>query len=148
SKVMEIASYLTDVYGPRLTGSPDTREAADWTMQSMKAWGLSNVHLETWPFGRGWTNRRFTALAVSPRPFPLIAYPKAWTPGTKGPVTGEAVMAIVQSETDFDTYRGKLRGKFVLSQSMRDVPAHFDAPGHRFTDDELAELAKPPAPRG
>src|SRR5438067_9941149 len=56
SKVMEIESYLTDVYGPRLTGSPNIREAADWTMKSMKDWGLANVHLETWPFGRGWQN--------------------------------------------------------------------------------------------
>src|SRR5213078_4034430 len=54
SKVMEIESYLTDVYGPRLTGSPNIREAAAWAMQRMKDSGLSNVHLETWAFGRGW----------------------------------------------------------------------------------------------
>src|SRR5216684_5950003 len=54
SKVMEIESYLTDVYGPRLTGSPNTREAADWTLGRLKEWGLTDVHLETWPFGRGW----------------------------------------------------------------------------------------------
>ena len=64
SHVMEIASYLTDVYGPRLTGSPDTREAADWTETTMKAWGLANVHTESWPFGRGWRNQRVTAVAL------------------------------------------------------------------------------------
>src|SRR3954465_8780798 len=54
SKVMEIESYLTDVYGPRLTGSPYIREAADWTQKTMRDWGLANVRLESWPFGRGW----------------------------------------------------------------------------------------------
>src|SRR5881409_3573699 len=86
SKVMEIESYLTDVYGPRLTGSPNIKEAADWTQKTMKEWGLANVHLETWPFGRGWQNQRFVALAMTPRAYPLIGYPKAWTPGTNGAI--------------------------------------------------------------
>ncbi len=94
SKVMEIESYLTDVYGPRLTGSPNIKEAADWAQKTMKEWGLVNVHLETWPFGRGWQNQRFAASAATPRAYPLIAYPKAWTPGTNGPVTGDAVLAV------------------------------------------------------
>jgi len=144
SKVMEIASYLTDVYGPRLTGSPDFKEAAEWAQKSMKEWGVANVHTESWPFGRGWQNHRFVALAIAPRTYPLIAYPKAWTPGTSGPVTGEAVLAVIQVEKDFDTYRGTLRGKFVLSVPTRDVPAHFEAQAHRFTDIELADLAKQP----
>src|SRR5262245_1876142 len=66
SKVMEIESYLTDVYGPRLTGSPDSREAAEWAMKSMRDWGIANVHLETWHFGRGWQNHRFASSAVTP----------------------------------------------------------------------------------
>jgi hypothetical protein len=144
SRVMELESYLTDVYGPRLTGSPDIKEAADWAQKTMKEWGLANVHLETWPFGRGWQNRRFTANAVTPRAYPLIAYPKAWTPGTNGPVTGEAIIALVNSEKDFDAWRGKLRGKFVLATAIRDVPAHFEAPGHRYSDSELGDLAKQP----
>src|SRR5881296_383074 len=121
SKVMDIESYLTDVYGPRLTGSPNIKEAADWAQKTMRDWGLANVHLETWPFGRGWQNQRFVASAATPRVYPLIAYPKAWTPGTNGPVTGEAVLAVIQSDKDFDAHRGKLRGKFVLSLAMRDV---------------------------
>src|SRR6185295_3329607 len=148
SKVMEIESYLTDVYGPRLTGSLNIKEAADWAQKTMKEWGFVNVHLETWPFGRGWQNQRFVANALTPRAYPLIAYPKAWTPGTKGPASGEAVMAVIATEKDFDTFRGKLRGKFVLGTAMRDVPAHFDAPGHRYTDSELADLSMQPAGRG
>src|SRR5207244_9118815 len=115
SKVMEIESYLTDVYGPRLTGSPYNKEAADWAQKTMKEWGLVNVKTEPWAFGRGWQSNRFAANAVTPRAYPLIAYPKAWTPGTNGLVTGEAIMAVIQTEADFDKFRGKLRGKFVLS---------------------------------
>jgi carboxypeptidase Q len=146
SKVMEIESYLTDVYGPRLTNSPNIKEAADWTQKTMKEWGLANVHTETWAFGRGWQNQRFVASAVTPRAYPLIAYPKAWTPGTSGPVTGDAVVAVIDNDKDLATFKGKLRGKFVLSMAMRDVPAHFDAPGHRYTEAELADLAKEPDP--
>src|SRR5438270_787599 len=62
SKVMELESYLTDVYGPRLTNSPGIKEAAEWAQKTMKEWGLVNVRTETWPFGRGWQNQRMAAL--------------------------------------------------------------------------------------
>ena len=144
SKVMELESYLTDVYGPRLTGSPNIKEAADWAQKTMKEWGIANVKLETFPFGRGWQNQRVVAHALTPRAYPIIAYPKAWTPGTKGPVTGEAVMAVITSEKDFDTFRGKLRGKFALATAMREVLPQFEPPASRYTDAELADLAKQP----
>ena len=148
SKVMEIESYLTDVYGPRLTGSPNIREAADYAQKTMKDWGLANVHLETWPFGRGWQNQRFTANASTPRAYPLIAYPKAWTPGTNGPVTGDAVIAVINDEKDFAEFKGKLRGKYVLAMPMREVAPHMDAQGRRYTDAELADLARQPPAGG
>jgi hypothetical protein len=144
SKVMEIESYLTDVYGPRLTGSPNIREAAEWAQKTMREWGLVNVHLESWPFGRGWQNQRFVAMAVTPRVFPLIGFTKAWTPGTNGAVTAEAVMAVIQKDEDFEQYRGTLRSKFVLTTALRDVDAHFTAPGHRFTDIELTDMSAQP----
>jgi len=144
SKVMELESYLTDVYGPRLTGSPNIKEAAEWAQKTMKEWGLANVKLETFPFGRGWQNQRFVAQALTPRAYPIIAYPKAWTPGTKGPVTGDATMAVITGEKDFDTYRGKLRGKFVLVSSLRDVLPQFEAAASRYTDAELTDLARQP----
>jgi carboxypeptidase Q len=148
SKVMEITSYLTDVYGPRLTGSPNIREAADWTQRTFKEWGLANIHLETFPFGRGWQNQRFVAMALTPRVYPLVGFPRAWTPGTDGPTKGEAVLAIVQSERDFDTWRGKLRGKFVLTAPMRPVAARFDPLARRFADNDLADLSRQPATAG
>ena len=116
-------------------------------MKTMKEWGLVNVHEETWPFGRGWQNQRFIANAVTPRAYPLIAYPKAWTPGTNGPVTGDAVIAVINEEKDFAEFKGKLRGKYVLSMAMRDVPAHFDAQGRRYTDAELADARQAAAGR-
>src|SRR6516162_7140907 len=86
SQVMNTMSYLTDVYGGRLTGSPQIKAAADWTRTKLTEWELANVHFETWgPFGRGWSNEKFSASAISPAgSFPLIAYPKAWTLGTNG----------------------------------------------------------------
>ena len=147
SHVMDLMSYLTDVHGPRLTNSPNIKAAADYAMTRMKAWGLSGVALEAWgPFGRGWTNERFTAHAVSPQSYPIIGFPKAWTPGTSGVVTGPAVMAVIDSEADFERYRGTLKGAFVLSRSMPAVPALFEAPGHRLTNDELAAMAMEPDP--
>ena len=84
SQVMDSLSYLTDVFGPRLTGSPQIKAAAEWTKKKLMEWELTNVNLETWgPFGRGWANEKFTARAISGAgSFPLIAYPKAWTRST------------------------------------------------------------------
>jgi len=147
SKVMEIMSYLTDIYGPRLTNSPDIKEAANWTTSKMKEWQLANVHMEPWgPFGRGWSNERFSAQVISPRPFTLIAYPKAWTPGTNGPVIAAAVLAPILKEEDIAKYRGQLKGKFVLTAAIPENPERFEAQAHRYTDAELAELATQPVP--
>jgi len=148
SQVMEITSFLTDVYGPRLTNSPNIKAAAEWARQKLIEWGLVNARLEPWgPFGRGWSNERFSAQVVSPRPFPVIGYPGAWTPGTNGAVTAEAVMAVVDSEPDFAKFRGKLRGKFVLAQRVPEVQPLWEAPAHRLTEQELADLAMQPAPQ-
>ena len=147
SQVMNIIGNLTDVYGPRLTNSPDIKEAAKWTTDKMKEWQLANVHLEPWgPFGRGWSNERFSAQFLMPRPFPLIAYPKAWTPGTNGPVTADAFLAPILKEEDIQKYRGQLKGKFVLTAAIPETPERFEPQAHRYTDAELAELATQPVP--
>jgi len=144
---MDLMSYLTDVYGPRLTNSPNVKQAADWAMGKMKEWQLANVHLEPWgPFGRGWSNERFSLQVISPRPFPLIAYAKAWTPGTNGVVTGEAAWAPIQKEEDMEKYRGKLKGKFVLTAQQPEVPSRTEAQFHRYTDAELVEESTQPVP--
>jgi len=151
SQVMDTMSYLTDVYGPRLTNSPNIKEAAKWTMDKLNEWHISNVHLEPWgPFGRGWSNERFSAQMIAPRPFELIAYPKAWTPGLTGTVTADAVFipadteeAFAKAETEF---KGQLKGKFVLTAEPREITPHYEADAHRYTDAELADLTNQPIP--
>jgi carboxypeptidase Q len=153
SQVMDIMSYLTDVYGPRLTNSPNIKAAANWTMDKMKEWNLVNVHEEMWgPFGRGWSNEQFSAQMTAPRPFILIAYPLAWTPGTGGPVTAEAVLVPIASEDDLAKaeakFKGQLKGKFVLTAAPQDITPHFDPDAKRYTDTDLAEIATEPVPGG
>ena len=148
SHVMEVIGYLTDVYGPRLTNSPNIREAGDYAVKTLSSWGLANVHEETWgPYGRGWSSELFEANEIAPRNFPLIAYPKAWTLGTNGPVIADAIYAKIEREEDFAFYRGRLRGMFVLTAPMRVIDPQFEAPAHRFTDQELADLAQPRPPQ-
>ena len=150
SQVMEIESYLADMYGPRVTNSPNVRAAGEWTMGKMKEWQLTTVHEETWPFGRGWSNEHTSAEMMAPRYFYLIAYPKVWTPGTNGPVTGGAVLAPMAKEEDFAKYKGQLKGKFVLSDvAPPDLKPHFELDAHRYTDAELVDLANEtiPGPR-
>ena len=116
SKVMEIESYLTDVYGPRLTGSPNIKEAADWAQKTMKEWGLANVHLETCPFGRGWQNQRFVAHALTPRAYPLIALSESVDAGhERAGHRRSRDGGRSRARRTSTRYRGKLRGKFVLA---------------------------------
>jgi hypothetical protein len=141
SQVMDTLSYLTDIHGPRLTNSPNIRKAADWATKRLTDWGLSNVRQDTWgPFGRGWSNEKFTANVISPQPFPLIAFAKAWTPGTSGPVTADAMLAVADTEADLAKWTGKLRGKIVLASKPLEVKPLFDPTGRRYTDQQLADL--------
>src|SRR5262245_56957898 len=149
SKVMEITSYLTDVYGPRLTGSPNIRTAGEWAVKEMTGWGLANAKLEPWgQFGRGWSNERFVGHMLAPSVSPLIGAAKPWTPGTNGVVKGEAVQAALNTDSDLEAQKGKLRGKFVLTMPARAVAARFQPLAERYSDSELAALAKQPVGGG
>lgn len=147
SQVMEIASWLTDVYGARLTNSPNFRSAGDWAVKQLTQWGLVNAALEPWgPFGRGWSNEFISVTVTAPNPYPVIAYAAAWTPGTNGPVTGDVVMVRIDSTADFAKYRGQLKGKFVLTMPSATLRPHFAADGRRLTDDDLDRMAGAPVP--
>jgi carboxypeptidase Q len=150
SQVMEILSYLTDVYGPRLTGSPNIKAGQEWAKQKLNEWGLKNAHLEVWgPFGRGWSLEAFTANLIKPQFSPLIAYPKAWSPSTNGIVRGQAVYLDAKSEAELEKYKGKLKGAIVLIAPPREVKAHFEAEAKRASDERLLELANAePQPGG
>jgi len=167
SQVMEIASYLTDVYGPRLTGSPNVKKAGDWTVAKLKEWGLENAALEPWPddgsgqndgFPCGWTNDKFYLSAVSPQVFEIRGTPTAWTPGTNGPVRGEVVYVPTADNTkeliEAKFPAGKLKGKWVIAGAAPEVTPYLTAPGKRYTQEELDRMENPPpadpnaAPRG
>ncbi len=142
SQVMATMSYLTDVIGPRLTGSPNMKRANEWTRDKMAAWGLANAHLEAWgPFGRGWTLKRFSAQVVSPQCIPLIGFPKAWSPGVEGTLEAPVVYFDAKSEAEFEKYKGKLKGAIVLVSPIRDVTARWEPLAARKTDSELLALA-------
>jgi carboxypeptidase Q len=148
SQVMQTLSYLTDVIGPRLTNSPGMKRANEWTRDQMAKWGLQNAHLEAWgPFGRGWTLKRFSAQVIEPQVIPLIAYPKAWSPGTNGPLTAEVVYFDAKDEADLQRFKGKVKGAIVLTAPLREVKAHFEAPSTRRDEKNLLRLADAPDPR-
>src|SRR5437588_4603718 len=121
SQVMDHISWLSDVYGPRLTGSPAIQQASEWAMRKFGEWGLANIHQERWKFGKGWSLVRFSAMMLEPQPQPIIGYPREWSSGTKGPVTADVVRVQIANEADFAKYRGTLAGKIVLTQPARRV---------------------------
>jgi carboxypeptidase Q len=142
SQIMNMVGYLTDIAGPRLTGSPNLKLAEEYARDKLREWGLVNAHLEAWgPFGRGWSLEGVAANMLSPGFSPLIAYPKAWSPGTNGKVRGEVVFLDAKSATDLDKYKGKLKGKIVLFSPVRRVDPLFDPPAQRQTDEQLQRLA-------
>src|SRR6185503_6652018 len=142
SQVMDILSYLTDVPGSRLTGSPGLKSAQEWAKKKLGEWGLQNAQLEAWgPFGRGWSLEGFSANLIKPNYAPLIGYPKAWSPSTNGVLRGQPVYFEAKTEADLEKYKGKLKGAIVLLTAPRDVKAQFEALGKRQSDEELLRLA-------
>ena len=146
SQVMQTLDYLCNVIGPRLTGSPNTKRANEWTRDLMTKWGLENAHLEEWgPFGRGWTLQRFSLEVVEPQEIPLKAYPKAWSPGVAGPREAEVVFIDAQNEAELAKYEGTLKDKVVLIGMPREIKPAFEPLARRFKDDELAKSETYPA---
>lgn len=147
SKVMDHLFYLTDVYGPRLAGSPNYQAAGDWAVKRLQEYGLANVHQEKWgPFGRGWTYTYYAGHLLEPSYQPIIGMPVAWTPGTNGVVTSDPIMAIIQTPADLDKFKGKLKGKIVMTSAARDLQMRMDPLGTRYTEPQLEELSNAPIP--
>jgi len=142
SQVMEIEQQLTDVIGPRLTGSPNMKAANDWTRDKFTQWGLVNSHLEAYPFGRGWSNEYTAVRMVEPQATPLLAYPKAWTVSTNGVVRSPVVNVKLSTQADLDKNKGQLAGKIVLNGDTREVKPGDKPAIHRYDDKELADLAQ------
>lgn len=150
SRIMETLSWLTDVHGPRLTGSPQFRSAARWAMHRLSEMGLSDVHMEGTPHVvKGWTLNRYYAMVTAPVAFPIISFPKAWSPPTNGRIRGRVMVGDPVNDSVLSTYRGKLKGAFVLLGDLQNVEPHFKPEATRRTDESLLELANAdlPAPR-
>ncbi len=172
SQVMQTLSYLSDVIGQRLSGSPSLKRANEWTRDTMTKWGLENAKLEAWgPFGRGWVLKKFSAQVVAPYTIPVYAYPKAWSPGTMAmaapmpapnpkdkkaammpmpkpisEITADVVYLDAKNDAELEKYKGQLKGKIVFMSDIRDLKADFDGFGHRLGEKELLEMANSPDP--
>jgi carboxypeptidase Q len=142
SQVMETLSWLTDVHGPRLTNSPGYKAAAEWAKNKLASWGLQNAQLEPWgQFGRGWTLQGFALNMTKPQFAPLIAYPKAWSASTNGPVRGQVIYFKANTEEELAQYKGKLKGAIVLLSPPVEVKALFKPLAERLTDEQLLTMA-------
>lgn len=161
SQVMDTLGYLTDVYGPRLTASPEFRQAADWAVERLRSYGVANAGLEKWgPFGRSWSLKQASLEMLEPRYASLDAAALAWSDHTRGPVYGDAILAPFGNgrayrdpkklETDLNKYmadwKGKLKGKIVLMTPFRDVRPETQTPFRRYSDKDLADMAVAPEP--
>jgi carboxypeptidase Q len=157
SQILRTLHFLADVYGPRLTGSPNHKNAAEWTIKQMAAWGFQNGHLESWDFGHpGWLNESYVAHMISPVKDTLECEVLAWTPSTKGTVRTQAVQLIwperpapaaqggqggfgfannnpTQEELTayLNSVKDKVKGKIVLAGKTRFVPVNITPPSKR-----------------
>lgn len=115
SEAPRLFHTLADTIGPRLSGSPAHLAAARWAVDQLKGWGLTDAHLEPFEFGRGWTLEKLTVEMTAPRYTPLLAYAEAWSPATKGVVTGVPLYVGDLSAEEIDRLGARVRGAIVLA---------------------------------
>jgi carboxypeptidase Q len=154
SQIMRTMHFLTDVYGPRLTGSPNHKAAAEWAVKQMEFWGLKNGHLEPWDFGHpGWLNQRFSGHILSPVKTPVDCRVLAWTPSTNGPVTGQAFQMILPEKPTkdeltayLDSVKDKVKNKMVFAGKHQAVPVVIEPTPRRMDDKQARERFDPNNP--
>ncbi len=158
SQVMKTLQVLTDVYGPRLTGSPQMKAAGEWAAAEMTRWGMQNAAQDPWDFGRpGWSSERAYGFITSPVQDSLVFEVLAWTPSTNGAVKGKGINFLLpnrptQAELTayFDSIRSQVRGSIVFMGNPANVPVNLNPPPKRTPDDiaksRVNPLAPPPTP--
>ena len=146
SRVMEHVGWMSDVYGPRFTGTPNFQRASEWAMKQLTEWGLANVRQERFAFGQGWRVERFSAHLIAPEPQPIIGYPRTFSPSTKGTISGDVVRVDIRTEADLAKYKGTLKDKIVLPQAARRVRMLEDRIILRMTEEDIAEALSTPIP--
>ena len=144
SQVMKTVGYLSDVIGPRPTGSPEVTRAYNWTADKFREWGCENVHLEPFSFGIGWAPRYVSAHLLEPHYAPMIAISVEWGSSTNGKIVGQPVFVQIDDKNDFEKYRGKLGGKIVLYMPPRETPTHFTPDASRYGQESLDRRAEFP----
>jgi carboxypeptidase Q len=156
SQILRTLHFLTDIYGPRLTGSPNLKAAQEWVVQETTRWGLKNAHLEPWNFGHpGWANEKVAVHVISPIKDSLVTEPLAWTPGTNGVVTAQTIQIVVPSQPTketlakfFDDNRAKVKGKIVMVGEAATVPVTILPPQKRREDNDVRAQYDPVSPSG
>ena len=154
SQLMRTLHFLTDVYGPRLTGSPSLKAAGEWSVKTMESWGMKNAHLEPWDFGHpGWTNDLAWGAITAPVKDTLVLEVLAWTPGTKGTVHAKAVNIVVPDQPTSEefaayvnTVKDQVRGAIVMVGRPRVVPVNLTPPPKRNADADLKARYDPNNP--
>src|SRR6185369_6309148 len=128
SKVYDTFTHFTEVIGPRLTGTPAHKTAADYARDRLKEWGLGTARLEPWEFGRGWTLEKQTIEMIEPRYMPLIGYAEAWSSSTPGEIVGTPLMLGGKTAAELEPWRSKIKGAIVMSQPIQTVFEDKDRP--------------------
>lgn len=154
SQILRTLHFLTDVYGPRLTGSPNLKAAQEWVIQETTKWGLKNAHLEPWDFGHpGWANEKLAVHVIAPVKDSLVAEALAWTPGTNGTVTAQAMQLVLPSQPTkavlakfFDDNRARVKGKIVMVGEAASVPVTILPPQKRREDNDVRSQYDPDNP--
>lgn len=147
TKVMSYLSYLTDVLGPRVPGTPAYDKAAAWAAKTLAEIGCVNAAVEeAGEFGPGWANEYISAHMISPSYMPILAFAKPWTGSTAGKIAGPPVLAVIETRADMDKFRGKLKGAIVLTAPPRPTHPSFKPAASRYTDAELKALEATPIP--
>lgn len=142
SKVMEIAFNLTDMSGNRLTNSPGFTRAANYAINSLGQWGITNGVLDPWgEFGKGWELEKSYLAITAPYYKPIMAYPKTWTSGTKGLQSAGVVVINAKDSVELQQYAGKLKGKIILLDQTNAYKISFKPDAVRFTAEELQKMA-------
>ncbi|HEX8184209.1 MAG TPA: M20/M25/M40 family metallo-hydrolase, partial [Blastocatellia bacterium] len=154
SQIMQTMHYLTDVYGPRLTGSPNLKAAGEWAVKQMTRWGFENAHLEPWDFGHpGWLNERLTAHIISPVKEPLTCEALAWAPSTNGAVAAQSYQMILPDKPTRESLaaylngvKEKVKGRIVLAGKHQLVPVNVAPLPRRIADDQAKSRYDPNNP--
>lgn len=153
SQILRTLHFLTDRYGPRLTGSPNHKAAADWTVKTMKEWGFDNAQLEPWDFGHpGWVNERASGFITAPVQDSLVFEVLAWTPSTNDTVSGQAFNLLIPdrpTQEELTAYfagvQSKIKGNMILVGKPAVIPVTIDPPSKRIADEDIKRRFDPSA---